>query len=67
MLAGNRIKEQGAVWEVAGSRKTIRQHRKDSFAGVWKGLEGAKGQSGQQVTLKRIPEEQVQLHDLGQL
>lgn len=31
-LAGNRVKEQGAVWERAGSRKATREHRRDSFA-----------------------------------
>lgn len=66
MLAGNRIKEQGAVWEVAGSRRTIRERRRDSFAEVWKGPGGAKGQSGQQVTVKRIPDKEiVQLHGFG--
>lgn len=33
-LAGKRIKEQGAVWEIAGSRKTVRDHRRDRCAEV---------------------------------
>lgn len=54
-LAGKRIKEQGAVWEIAGSRKTGSTDLL-RFEGTAK---------GQQVTLKRILEEQAQLQDFG--